>query len=184
MNQIPIFVVEASLPPICGGLFLCDVKVLEDPRLGVAIRYQAENVHADTFLYDLGLPDIPMDLRSSDVHEWFQKAWQDILLVSEREHYRDFQPLAFQFLHLPPEAPEPFCLWAAFSYRSVVDPQASSAGRTVSHLTLRTDLGFINKVRYSYSEDEQLKEAQFHAFLFFLLEWTAAVQEFSHSTVA
>jgi hypothetical protein len=184
VNQIPIFRVEASLPPVCGGLLFSVVEIFQDPRLGAAIHYQSPaSVRADAYLYNLGLPDIPVDLRSPDVHEWFQRAWQEILFMFENKRYLDFKPLTFQFLHVPPDAPEPFCLWAAFSYRQPPGPEIFFTGRQISHLTLRTDLGFINKVRYSYPDIEEIKEAQFRDFLAFLFEWTTAVQEFSDSAV-
>ena len=184
MNQIPVFGVEAFLPPVCGGLYLTHTEIFEDPRLGVSVRYQGSgSMRADVYLYNLGLPDIPTDLRSPDVLEWFQGAWQDVLTVAEYKQYLEMGQPTFQYFHIPPDKPEPFCLWASFSYRQAPGPEVLFVGRQISHLTLRTDRGFINKVRYSYPDMEEANEVQFRSFLGFLLEWTAAVQQFSYSTI-
>jgi hypothetical protein len=44
----------------------------------------------------------------------------------------------------------------------------------MSHLALRTDRGYINKVRFTYPES--MEASAFPAFLTFLQEWTHAVQ--------
>lgn len=60
----------------------------------------------------------------------------------------------------------------------VVFPQkdgfVQDVGRVVSHLALRTDRGYINKVRFNQPEDAG--EAGFAGFVAFTVEWTQAVQ--------
>jgi hypothetical protein len=178
MNQIPIFGVEASLPHVCGGLSFSEVEVFQDPRLGAAIRYEGSlGIRADAYLYNLGLPDIPNDLQSSDVQDFFQQAWEDILRVAEMKKELDLEILKHEFLYLPKDATDPFCIWVAFTYLNF-------AGRQISHLALRIDQGFINKIRYSYPDIEGLEEKQYDSFLAFLTEWTSAVQQFPNTVVA
>jgi hypothetical protein len=84
MNKIPIFGVEASLPPVCGGLSFKEVMVFQDPRLGAAIRYEGStDVRADAYLYNLGLSEMPNDLHSPAVEGFFQEVWENILSVAE-----------------------------------------------------------------------------------------------------
>lgn len=182
MKRIPIFGVEASLPAVCGCLRFDDVQVAEDPRLGVIIRYQGPGTaHADAYLYNLGLSNITDDLGSREVYEWFQDSWQSILWMVEHGRYLDFEFLSSQFLYMPADAAEPFCLWNAFSYCRAPGPEVRFTGRNMSHLTLRTDHGFINKIRYTYPDIEEIRDAQLSAFLAFLFEWTGAVQHFYYS---
>jgi hypothetical protein len=177
MNQIPIFGVEASLPHVCGGLSFREVGIFQDPHLGAAIRYEGSaGRRADAYLYNLGLSDIPNDLQSSDVQEFFQQAWEDILRVVEKTKKLDLEILKHEFLYLPEDAPDPFCILVAFTYLNYT-------GRQISYLTLRIDRGFINKIRYTYPDIEGSEEKQYHNFLVFLKEWTIAVQEFSNTAV-
>lgn len=179
MRAIPLFGDESQLPAIIGGLAFEHVEYYPDPRLGVGIRYGTPTTaKVDAYLYDFGRADIPDDLRSPQVVEWFQEACQGVLVAAERGLYRDFEVLASQYLHLPPDAPDPFCLLASFAYRQVPGPdipEVTFAGRRVSNLALRTDRGYINKVRYTYPEDAG--EAGFAGFLAFVAEWTEAVQQ-------
>jgi hypothetical protein len=112
------------------------------------------------------------------VVEWFQEACQGVTMAAERGLYRDFEVLASQYLHLQPDAPHPFCLWASFVFRQVPGPGiplVSFPGRCVSNMALRTDRGYINKVRYTYPEETA--EDGFAGFLAFLAEWTEFVQQ-------
>jgi hypothetical protein len=178
MNRVPVFGSEQHVPAIVGGLELECVEYFPDPKFGVGIRYGTPNTpKADVYLYDRGLSDIPDDLRSPQLIEWFQEACGAVMVMSERGQYRDFEVLASQHLHLPPDAPDPFCLWASFAYRQGPGPQVTFAGRRVSNLALRTDRGHINKVRYTYPEDAG--EDGFAGFLAFLVEWTGFVQQAS-----
>lgn len=180
MRHIPIFGDPASLPPEVAGLPFAGVEEYSEPGLGVGIRYgDARTAKADAYLYDLGLHSVPEDVRAAEVVGWFQEACQGVLMAAERGLYLDLQTEASQFLHLPPEAPDPFCLWGAFSYRQ--DPKAGAgfSGRRFSNLALRTDCGYINKVRYTYPE--AAGEAGLRAFIAFLLAWTVLIQEYGAS---
>jgi hypothetical protein len=103
---------------------------------------------------------------------------QSIQVAAKQGAYRDLIVRASQYLHLPPTAPDPFCLWAVFSYRQAPGPGVIFLGKCVSHLALRIDRGYINKVRFTYPEEQQEEKADFERFLAFLTEWTVRVQEF------
>ena len=177
--RIPIFGTEASVPSVCGGLELIDIKVYPESRLGVSMRYQnSSSIRADTYLYNFGLPSIPEDLRSPEVIQFYQGACQDVYATAKMGQYLELQTLTSQYLHIPPDAPEPFCLWAAFTYRQAPGPKVFYTGFQTSHLALRIDHGLINKVRYSSPEKEGMDKAGFKGFLMFLMDWTRAVQEY------
>ncbi len=176
---IPVFLNESSLPRVIGGLAFEGVDIYPDQRLGIKVRYgTGADLKADAFLYNHGHNDIPVNLRSEDVGNWFQEAYQNVQMAADQGLYLDLDIRASQFLHLPPDAPDPFCLWGVFAYRQAPSPLVSFLGTRISHLALRTDRGYINKVRFTYPEMEKDEEANFGRFLAFLVEWTFAVQEF------
>lgn len=144
-------------------------------------------VKADTYLYDMGLTGISEDLQSPQVIELFEESLQGVVMAAEQGIYRDFEILQSGYITLPPEAPEPLCLCASFAYQQnagasipVVFPKrkdtpvVNDVGRLVSHMALRIDRGYINKVRFNYPEDAG--EGGFAGFLNFLVEWTKLVQ--------
>jgi hypothetical protein len=179
IRQIPVFGVEASIPDKCGGLSFDHIELYEQPELGVSIRYESPSfVRADAYLYDLGLTNITSDLRSSEVMQWFQQACENVYRNAQTGRYLDLETITSQFLHLPPDAPDPFCLWAAFSYSPAPKPGSHSIGKETSHIALRTDRGFINKVRYSYPYGEEIAEVGFYGYCAFLVDWTMAIQKF------
>jgi len=179
MNRIPIFWTEESLPPVCGGLEFRGVETYDDPNLGVGIRYQGPfSLHADVFLYDLGLSEIPQDLHSKEVIQIYQDSLDSLFAAAEAGRYLELENISTQYLHVPLDAPEPFCLWGIFTYRQAKGDDVLFTGKQVSHMTLRTDHGFINKVRYTYPDSEDTEYEDFEGFLLFLLEWNDAVQEF------
>lgn len=185
-NAIPVFGTEDRLPSRIAGLGIESVDQYPDPRLGVMIRYgMPPLIKADTYLYDMGLNDIPDDLRSPLVVQLFEESLRGVTMAAEQGIYRDFEILGSGYLNLPPESPEPFCLGASFAYSQ--NPEApiplvfpnkegtiNDVGRIVSHLALRTDRGYINKVRYNYPEEAG--QAGFAGFLAFFMQWTQSVQ--------
>ena len=187
MNRIPVFGTEASVPLSCGGLVFDFIREFKDPGLGVAFRYVGpDRIYADAYLYDFTLPSISQDIRSKGVRQEFQDAYASILVAVERGDYHCFETHKSEFLHIPDDDPEPFCLWSAFSYYIYSEYSKSDEDftkRRTSHLTLRTDRGFINKVRYTYPSykdmTEQTEFAGFAGFIAFLLEWTKTVRNFS-----
>lgn len=179
MSRIPIFGDESALPRTLAGLNFEQVEIYPDPRLGVSARYgNPAGVKADVYLYDLGRKDIPADLRSEAVMGWFQEACQNVFMMVERGVYLDLETRVSQYLHLPPDAADPFCLWACFAYRQAPQPGVTYTGVRVSNLALRTDRGLINKLRYTYPDTPEMKDTGLRGFLMFLLEWTLAVQSF------
>lgn len=173
--SIPIFGNESLIPPSIGPLSLEDIEIYPDPRLGARIRYASEIVRADTYLYDQGVFDIPEDLRSEVVWDLYAQAYLDVLRMAEAGMYLDLESQPPGFLHLPRDAADPFCIWAVFVYRQPLGPGVEFPGRSVSHLALRTDRGYVNKVRYTYPEDEGLADKRYGGFLAFFVEWTAVL---------
>jgi hypothetical protein len=175
VSGVPVFGDELQLPRCLAGLDYAELTVYSDQRLGAQIRYtNASGLKADAYLHNLGLATMPADLRAEEVVEWFRDACAEVLSQGREGHYLDLQVLASRYLHIPETAPEPFCLWAAFNYRQAPGPQIAFEGRRMSHLALRTDRGYINKVRFTYPES--MEASAFPAFLTFLQEWTHAVQ--------
>jgi hypothetical protein len=110
VRNIPIFGDKASVPSHVGGLELGEVEGFGDPRLGVSFRYYGDTVKATTYLYNLGLENIPSDLRSGEVRAFFDQAYQDVVRAEEFGFYLDLELSEPQLLYLPDDA-EPFCLW-------------------------------------------------------------------------
>lgn len=188
MKAIPVFGSKDQLPASIAGLDLESVDHYPDPKLGVMVRYgMPPFVKADAYLYDLGLTDIPGDLQSPRVAQWFQESFEGVLMAAKQGIYRDFEVLGSGYINVPPDAPDPLCLCASFTYRQdsgasvpVVFPEKEGTpvitdiGRLVSHMALRTDRGYINKVRFNYPEEAG--EGGFAGFLNFMVEWTRVVQ--------
>lgn len=185
-SAIPVFGTEDQLPTRIAGLGIEGVEHYPDPKLGVMIRYGLPPlVKADAYLYDLGLSDIPEDLHSPLVVQLFQESLRGVTMAAEQGIYLEFEMLGSGYVTLEPESNEPFCLGASFAYRQnaaapvpQVFPKREGAvndvGRLVSHLALRTDRGYVNKVRFNHPE--AAGEAGPAGFLGFTVEWTHAVQ--------
>lgn len=181
MSPIPIFGVEASIPVKCGGLSFCEANYYDDPKLGIGIRYRYDGpalIYADAYLYDLGLPNITTDLTSPEVMQWFQEACYGIFRNAELGVYQNMEEINSKFLYFPQDDPDPFCLWASFTYNKAPGPGIIYTEQLISHITLRTDRGFINKVRFSYPYNEEVLGVARRQFIIFLIEWTLAVQSF------
>lgn len=162
-------------------MFFSGMQIYEDSRLGVSIRYAGPgDMKVDAYLYDLGLDEITSDVMSPDVEKWFQESLQHIVIVAQTSEYLDFRIDHCHPFYLPDVPSNPFCLWAATSYGDPPGTDVVFAGRWISHLTLRTDRNFINKVRCTYPENKGIAREQFFYFFNFLLEWTRVIQEFPH----
>lgn len=176
MRAIPLFGSERQLPGMIAGLAFEHVICYPDPKLGVSIRYGTPAIaKGEAYLYDYGLSDISDEIKSPRVLEWFQYACQAVTDAAEQGLYKDFEVLTSQYLHLPPDSTDPFCLWASFVYRQTPGPNVSYEGRRVSNLALRIDRGYINKVRYTHPEEAG--EEGLTGFLAFLVEWTDLVSK-------
>ncbi len=177
---IPVFLNESSLPRVIGGLAIEGVDIYPDERLGIKVRYGiGPGLKADVYLYNLGRSDITVDLRSPDVLSWFEGACQDIQRLADMGMYVDLDIRGMEFLYIPADAADPFCLWAGFAYRQATSPLDSHLLMRVSHLAVRTDRGYINKVRFTHLEGSNEEEVGFDRFLAFLVEWTTTVQDFA-----
>jgi hypothetical protein len=192
------------VPNRVGVLWLADIEVYEDRRAGVALRYvypdldepspprdpsdplaaAAERsrgpkpdfhlVKANVYLYNLGLSEVPTDLRSDGMLEIFQHAFSDIASLVERGDYQQFEVMISRMLAMPPDSQDPVWLWAAMRYRQTTKASVRSDADRISHLVVRSDGGHINKVRYTYPAS--LPPALAYAgFLLFLFEWKHSV---------
>ena len=181
MDLIPIFGVKESLPLKCVALSLKYVEVYPDIRHGVKIRYQiSEQVRADAYLYDLGYSNISSDIHSSEVAEYYESACHDVFRAAEMGILLDLKMLSSQYFYIEAKEPKPLYLWASFTFSHPDKKGLVSTEKEMSHLALRTDRGFINKVRFSYpfSEDMELDEAGFFLFRLFVVHWASMVREF------
>ena len=187
MNAIPVFDTRDKVPPSIDQLILESVDQYPDPRLGVMIRYGIPPVvKADAYLYDMGLTDISEDLHSPQVSQLFEESLQSVFMAADQGLYLDFEVMGSGYINVPPDAAEPLCLCASFAYRQNSQAPVPSSGipgkhgvindvgRLVSHLALRIDRGYINKVRFNYPESAG--ERGFGGFVRFIDEWTNAVQ--------
>jgi hypothetical protein len=176
---IPVFKNENWIPPVIADLYFKGIQIYPDDRLGVQIRYgNGRNIRADGILYDLGLDKISTDLYSPQVIDWFEEACNDIQRFSDQGFYQELELRLVQYLHFPIDNPLPFFLWAVFSYYDTPGLKLLCYEKQTSHLALRTDRGYINKVRYTYPEIEKTEESDLQQFFNFLFEWTYTVQEF------
>ena len=177
MNSIPIFAVEDNLPRHVGHLVLGDVRIYPEKAYGIRIRYvDAGGTKADIYLYDLNISTLPQDIRSPEMLQLFQMAYSDVMVAVQRGMYKNLEVMTSEYLHLPESAPEPTWMWSAFRYSQQEDTNVASTLDRVSHLALRTDRGFINKVRYTYLG--HLEEQEFSRFLEFLIAWHRIVGSF------
>lgn len=199
VSDIPIFDAVEALPPRIGLLWLADVEVFEDPRAGVCFRYRypekdshgpadldaiAERLggprpdlrllKADVYLYNPGLPVVPADLMSDETVAILQQALAEVTFVAEQGHYQQFEIMSAGLLNVPPAAAESAWLWAAMRYRQTRGPLADDDQDRVSHLAVRTDGGYINKVRYTYTAAIPASRA-YSDFLLFLFEWRHSI---------
>ena len=167
---------ESLLPKKVGELHHQETTIFDDPNLGVQIRYASPlGIKADVYLYNLGMSDIPDDITSSLVMEFFQGACGDVMAMAERGVLLDFEVRASQYLDILDAASLPIYMWAAFCYRQAPGPISGYEGMRYSHLALRSDRGYINKVRYTYHDT--LAETAGEGLLLFLIEWYNAVQQ-------
>jgi hypothetical protein len=187
MDPIPVVGSEADLPAEVAGLHLQGVRRLPDPDGGVQIRYGISGfAMADVYLYTQGFRDITDDLWSAEVEARFEDACTVIKMAEAQGMYSDLVTLPSGYLFIPADSPEPLCLWASFAYTvtpgtpiPVIDPAGGTPvvtdmGRKSSHVGLRTDHGYLNKVRYTHpAEDGERGFARFRAFV---AEWTDFVK--------
>jgi hypothetical protein len=177
MRPLPLFGTEANLPRRLGSLTYEGLEVPADARLGIVVRYAAPQAgtKADCSLYDLGLADLPSDLRAAQVVDLFRRACGDVLSAAQRGWYLDMQLRASEYLHLNEDDPEPSFLFASFSYRQAGGPDTRFPEPRLSHLALRIDGGLINQVRYTYLQGPDDAQS-YQDCLRFLRDWLRAVQ--------
>ena len=175
-NPIPIFGDERNLPKAVAGLAL-SAQHYPDPALGVSVAFNGPRTKATVYLYNLGLAEVSTDVRSEQLLEIFQQSYGDIDQQAASGAMRDFELHTSQYLHLPPDAPQPIGLWAAFSFDPPSNAGAAGANRQVSHLVVRADRGHFNKIRYTHLEGDGAEAA--NRFRAFVDEWTAIVQAVS-----
>ena len=149
-----------------------ELEVLAERLSGPALDFRL--VKADVYLYDLGLPVVPVDLRSDDMMEIFRQALAEISAVVKQGDYHQFELMMAELLAMPPLGGEPTWLWAAMRYRQGKKTEEDYDQDRVSHLAIRTDAGLTNKVRYTYPAT--LAPALAYAgFLLFLFEWKHSI---------
>lgn len=174
VNVLPIFGKESRLPAGVAGLRLAGVDYYPEQALGVGIKFHGPGTNATVYLYNFGLTDVPADLRSDQVVGWFRSACNDVARAAGEGVYQDLELRTSQYLAVDAGATEPLGLWAAFAYAQAPAASEEAAQRRVSHVFLRTDRGYINKVRYTHPDTED--DQALHRFMAFVAEWTAIVQ--------
>jgi len=172
-----------SVPRRLAGLIFLDAVIYPDARFGVGFRYAGPgHLKADTYLYDLGVPDVPDRLDAPQVLEWFSAARNEVTTLARQGKYLDLEIRDdATALYIPADATTPLCLCTRFSYRQAAGSGIDFNGKRVSHLALRTDRGYINKIRYTYPDTDEFRETGQAGFILFLSEWTSAVQDFGEA---
>ncbi len=202
MSSIPVFGTIGQVPASIAGLKLVDVLQYENPDMGTLFKYGfPPTLTADAYLYNNGFADIPADLRSPFLANSFREQHQGILMMGNMGTIRDVDVLRSAVLAHPGDQNIPLCYWSTFAYRHIEremrfsevgvaregDGVVPDVGRLISHLTLRSDRGFFNKVRFTYVERasdpayfgvtaEDLPDPALDWFLRFVADWTYAVQ--------
>jgi hypothetical protein len=203
MSRIPIFESASALPPRLGVLSLANVEVYSDVRAGAAFRYRGvaiqdrppphghkelavitellcgpkfdfSHVKADAYLYTLGLQEIPADFESEVMAEIYHHALDEIFAVVDNGGYQHFEILMQQFLKIPLHMPKSNWLCTTMRYRQREAAGTSYDQDRISHLALRTDAGYINKVRYTYPAELPASLA-YGDFLLFLFDWQRSI---------
>jgi hypothetical protein len=180
MRFIPIFGTETAIPSVVAGLNFEQIEYYPEEAMGISCRFgdAEEGIKVDAYLYDNGLAEIPTNLSSQEVMGCFQEAVQGVHAAEQMGVYLDLKRHRMQYLHLPPDGPDAFCLWASFSYRQKPSAQVVFTGPRVSHLAVRADRGYFNKIRFTYPEDEAKERDRFGVFLRFVVEWAVALNEY------
>ena len=176
-NPIPIFGDERNLPKAVAGLELSGVQHYPDPALGVGVAFNGPRTKATAYLYNLGLAEVSNDLECDPLQAVFQNSYTAIDQDAKNSAMRNFQLHKSQYLHLPPDAPQPIGLWAAFSFDPPSNAGAAGVNRQIAHLVVRADRGYFNKIRYTHPRDHGIEAV--NRFMAFVAEWTAIVQSVS-----
>lgn len=171
MKSIPLFGTEENVPAKVGALQHNRTETFDDPDLGVALRYLSpDGTTGDVFIYNLGIKGIPDEVRSPEVEEFFQRECAQMKLLAENGTYRDFQFLLADIMPFPDNQSQAMYHVAGFRYRR----EGSAHTLFDSHLALRTERGFIIKVRYTYphctGQEEVEKIGLYGLFLFELYD--------------
>ncbi len=163
-----------------GGLGLEDIHEYADPGNGTSFRYGlgvGHRVKADAYLYDLQLPSVPSDFDDPLVASLFEQSCAAIM-ASVRLGQLELLSAA-RTMVLPVRLAEAEDVpWhvAAMRYRQVAQDQPEPEGAKLSILALRTDRGYINKVRLTLEDTEETREIAFGALHRFLSEWLLALR--------
>lgn len=202
LHDIPIFGSEDKLPLRVGILYLADVEIYEIRAAGARFQYyfydiaedaeakksdlealaeiiggphpNFKHVKASTYLYDLGLPSVPTNLESDEMAEIFNHALTDIFAVVNQRDYLQFEVLQHGLLTVSPQIPNHKWLWAAMRYQQRKSNEGDDDQDRISHLAVRCDAGYINKVRYTYPATLPTRVA-YAGFLLFLFEWKHSI---------
>ncbi len=175
MKSIPIFGTEANVPTTIGNLTYSLTQVFDEPGMGVALRYEADETKGDIYLYNHGLAMIPDDIQSPEVQEVFRQECAKLIRLSELGYYKDLQMLTTDIWPTLDDPSLPMYYIAGFRYRHGSGVGDATERVYTSHLALRIDGGFFIKVRYTYpdctdSAEIDKKIAYFGLFLFGLYD--------------
>lgn len=187
MDLIPVVGSVDDLPAEVAGLQFQGVRRFPDTDAGVQIRYGIPALAtADVYLYTQGFSDITDDLWSAEVEARFEDSCTLVVMTEAQGLHTDLVTLQSGYLFIPADAPEPLCLWASFAYTvspgvpiPMIDPAGGTPvvtdmGRKFSHVGLRTDRGYLNKIRYTHPVEDG--EKGFSGFRAFAAEWTDFVK--------
>jgi hypothetical protein len=165
--DIPIFDDEDALPIQLHRLKYAFFQLYSDPRGGISLRYgNPDGTVADVYLYDGGFEKLPDGVRFGEMDRLFESECHQIIAV-KAGLCSDFRPTKSQELKLLGGS-EPSHLCMTFTYSS---PDAR--GVMTSHMAIRADMGFLNKVRYTYPS--AFGESGLVGFEAFLRDWGHAI---------
>lgn len=179
MSTVPVFGSADHVPVKLGELDLIGVDHSPNPAHGVMFSYRhaAAAFKATTYIYDMGLSDIPDDLESPEVIGLFKHSMDAVRLSEQQGLIRDLKLVRSGLLKSFDRSESASYWHAEFRYLSAHEVWSTS------HMALRIDRGYINKIRYSYPDPaanpdlpQDAADVFFYGFRLFCEQWIHSVQ--------
>jgi hypothetical protein len=172
-NSFPIFGEPNRLPRQIGSFQLASSGFAPKKEFGVNVCYihESDGYKVDVYIYDLGLPELPRDLESSQMDELFRFTCGEVITAAQLGLYSDLEFMTSGLIPNFKTEEKAAWLWAAFRYKQ----KGGGGARAIqddlySHLALWTRFDFIHKVRCTYNPD-LVAGNPFGEFVAFLHEW-------------
>ena len=183
MSTIPIFGTTDRLPRHVGGLVLTDLEQYDDALAGVRLQYRtraptppdnpggAELTKADSYLYSPQMIVRDMNAEDVDLEDQFGAALAQIVEAGKLGYYADVEIVSMEELLIQGGGAPNQWMSAEIRYRQRT---TLYRGDRWSHLAVRLDDGYVNKVRYTYPTGSSPRAGE-SGFARFLAEWQDSI---------